>query len=480
MKMAELDSFKGRLDGFEDKLASEVQSQLVELQREPSDTTGCNLEQLVQSIIAVESRIPTEVDIANEVNMHFQELKLPAWSEFEALQKTMSEWENRIAVEVRAGLESFVPEICHRLGLESLDGRVLAGWESRLAQFDAARIEVEALIQRVDKHQEHLEELSVNELKQLLEGFVGEVNGRLEGHSRDFEEAAHARQALIERIGALEVKLQNDTVDMVPDDELQAMLACCSGGQDDSAVLSPRGGAELGHRLREAQLSLADRIEALCERIDGMHVQHAKAVNAQQALQRRVDSLQQASAAAARQPAQRDFVTAGSSSDGEPDRRGDQLHRHDVAEAWHKRVRKDLALVQRRIFAELRAESQLWLMDQQWAIATLDERISLTEQRLSWRIDELVQALGRGRQHQQVQVAEATALERLAAGTAESWFQPLGDASTLERTADISPPTADSAPTMAAPSPRRQVQFQVLGFEEAQAQLSPADDKSEA
>jgi len=273
----------------------------------------------------------------------------------------------------------------------------------------------------------------------------------------------------------------NNTVDMVPDDELQAMLACCSGGQDDSAVLSPRGGAELGHRLREAQHSLVDRIEALCERIDGMYVQHAKAVNAQQALQRRVDSLQQASAAAARQPAQRDFVTAGSSSDGEPDRRGNQLHKHNVAEAWHKGVRKDLALVQRRIFAELRAESQLWLMDQQWAIATLDERISLTEQRLSWRIDELVQALGRGRQHQQVQVAEATALERLAAGTAETWFQPLGDASTLERTADILPPMAHSAPTMTAPSPRRQVQFQVsLGFEEAQARLSPADDKSEA
>jgi len=232
------------------------------------------------------------------------------------------------------------------------------------------------------------------------------------------------------------------------------MLARCTGGQDGSAVFSPGGRAELGHRLRKAQHYLVDRIEAFSARLDGMYVQHAEATNAQQALQRRVDSLQQASAAAARQ--------TGAGSDGESDSEGKQSHKQGEDEAWQTTVRKDLALVQRRIFAELRAESQLWLTDQQLAMATLDERISLTDQRLSRRLDELVLTLGRGRQHQQVQVTEAAALEGLAIGMPEVWSKPLGDVSTLETTSPIIPALVHSAPALTVPSPRRQVHSPLL------------------
>jgi hypothetical protein len=277
------------------------------------------------------------------------------------LERRLAAWEKQWPAEVQKKakhcLDEFAKQVPSKVELQQ--------WDDRLAQFDAARDQVEALIQRVDQQQEHLEALSVDELKKLLERFVEEMNGRLEGHSRDFQEAAHARQSLLERIGALEVKLQNNTVDAVPDNELRPMQAHCT--------------------------------------------------------------------------------TA---------------------------VRKDLAWMQRVISAELRAESHLCLTEQQWAIATLDERIALTDQRLSRRIDELLLALRRGRQHQQAQVAKPTALEGLV----------IGDASTLETPAPIISPVAHSAPTLTGSSPRRQVQFQESpGSEEAQARLSatPADDKSE-
>jgi len=318
------------------------------------------------------------VEVDND-GLELTKHKLPTSKKFKLLEKRLAAWEERWPAEVEKAtkgcLDEFAKQVPSKAEMQELVHTLLEheldGWENRLAQFDAARIEVEALIQRVDKHQEHLEELSVDELKKLLEGFVEDMNGRLEGHNRDFEEAAHARQALLAKIGALEVKLQNNT--------------------------------------------------------------------------------------------------AGASSDGEPDGQGKQLQKQSEAEAWQNAVRKDLALVQRRIFAELRAESQLWLTDQQWAIATLDERISLTDQRLSRRFDELVLALGRGLLHQQVQVAEASALD--------------GDVSTLETTPSIIPPAAHSASMLTAPLPRRQVQFQELpGSEEAQARFSAilADDKSEA
>jgi len=535
-KIAELESLKGQVDVLQDKLNSEVQRQVVDLRREPSesnDATGSKLEQLVNSIMTVESRIPTEVDIANEVNTSIEEHNLPTRAELEALQKMMCEWENKIVVEVRLGLESLGSRVqciedrheaakvaeqeekaaakiqaryrgnrdrkhAAENGVETKKEKLpvskkvkhlekrLAAWEEQFpaevekqakgcldefakqmpskvevqAQSDAARIMVEDLAQRLDSQQERLEELSVDEVKKILEGFVADLYGRLEGHNRDFEEAASARQGLIERIEVLEAQLPNSTVDTVPDDELKAMLARCTGG-NETAMLPPGGRAELGHRLREAQHSLVDRLEAIGARLDGMYMQHAEVAASQQALQRLVDSLLQASAdpaAPARQPVQQDLVTTGN-SDGEPDGQGKQLRKEGDAEAWQNAVRQDLALVQRRISAELRAETQLWLTDQQWAIATLDERLWLTDQRLGRRIDELVLALGRGRQHQQAQVADSAALERLTVGTPEMRSQPLADAPTPETTPPITPPAAHSASTLSAPSPRRQVQF---------------------
>jgi len=400
---------------------------------------------------------------------------LPTAKRFKVLEKRLDAWEEQWPAEVqkqaKGCLDEFAKRVPSKVEIQELVHTLmehdLSGWEERLARFEAARIEVEALVKKVDKHQEHIEELSVEGLKKLLEGFVGEVNERL-------QEAADARQALIDRIKELEVKVRNNPVDTVPDDELQALLARCTGGQDGSTVLSPGGRAELGHRLREAQHSLVDRVEALAARLDGMYLQHVEAANAQQVLQRRVDSLQQA---AAGQPAQQDLVPTGASSDGEPDGQGKQLHKKSEAEAWQDAVKKDMELLQRRIFAELRAESQLWLTDQQWALATLDDRISLTDQSVNRRIDELVLALGRGRQQQQAQVAEAAALQQgLAIGTPEVRPQPLGEVPTLDTTSPIIPPMAPSASALTVPSPRRQVQF------EAQARLSaiPADDRSEA
>lgn len=59
-------------------------------------------------------------------------------------------------------------------------------------------------------------------------------------------------------------------------------------------------------------------------------------------------------------------------------------------------MREELGLLQRRLGAELRAETRALFKTEQNAIAALDEQLWLTDQRLGQRIDELLQAAGRG------------------------------------------------------------------------------------
>jgi len=66
------------------------------------------------------------------------------------------------------------------------------------------------------------------------------------------------------------------------------------------------------------------------------------------------------------------------------------------SEACNASLREEIASVQRRLGAELRAEARALLKTEQNALAALDEQLWLTDQRLGQRIDELVQAAGRG------------------------------------------------------------------------------------
>jgi len=71
----------------------------------------------------------------------------------------------------------------------------------------------------------------------------------------------------------------------------------------------------------------------------------------------------------------------------------------NLMESLQSSCREELAVLQRKVTVELRAEARTLLKSEQNAIAALDEQLWLTDQRLGQRIDEmvqLVQALGLG------------------------------------------------------------------------------------
>jgi len=79
------------------------------------------------------------------------------------------------------------------------------------------------------------------------------------------------------------------------------------------------------------------------------------------------------------------------------DELGSLQHRFtSESEACQATLREEIASVQCRLGAELRAEARALLKTEQNALAALDEQLWLTDQRLGQRIDELVQAAGRG------------------------------------------------------------------------------------
>jgi len=81
---------------------------------------------------------------------------------------------------------------------------------------------------------------------------------------------------------------------------------------------------------------------------------------------------------------------------------------HDELGALERQVtsiHEELSALQRRLSVELRAETRALLKSEQNAIAALDEQLWLTDQRLGQRIDELVQAAGRGERIAAVAVA---------------------------------------------------------------------------
>eukprot|EP00930_Biecheleria_cincta_P027821 TRINITY_DN19466_c0_g1_i1.p1 TRINITY_DN19466_c0_g1~~TRINITY_DN19466_c0_g1_i1.p1 ORF type:complete len:761 (-),score=161.09 TRINITY_DN19466_c0_g1_i1:53-2335(-) len=65
-------------------------------------------------------------------------------------------------------------------------------------------------------------------------------------------------------------------------------------------------------------------------------------------------------------------------------------------ESWRGSFREELQTLQKKLGGELRAEARALFKQEQHTIAALDEQLWLTDQRLGQRIDELVQAAGRG------------------------------------------------------------------------------------
>lgn len=90
---------------------------------------------------------------------------------------------------------------------------------------------------------------------------------------------------------------------------------------------------------------------------------------------------------------------------------------------WRAEVREEMAQLQRRLGLELRAETRAFLKTEQNAIAALDEQLWLTDQRLGQRIDELVQAAGRGERI----AAVAGAAEQAGRGGMSSSSAPRAD-----------------------------------------------------
>lgn len=86
------------------------------------------------------------------------------------------------------------------------------------------------------------------------------------------------------------------------------------------------------------------------------------------------------------------------------------------AESWRGSFREELQTLQKKLGGELRAEARALFKQEQHAIAALDEQLWLTDQRLGQRIDELVQAAGRGER-----MAAAASMAEASNGRSTSW-----------------------------------------------------------